>query len=55
MSQRQDFLTRADFFSQAADSVSIDGLRQVAIGTTASTFTVPGLSLAATFVGTCPS
>ena len=42
-------------FSQAANSVSIDGLRQVAIGTTASTFTVPGLSLAATFVGTCPS
>ena len=41
-------------FSQSANSVSIDGLTQVSIGTSASTFTVPGLSLSATFVTACP-
>jgi Family of unknown function (DUF6230) len=47
-------ITGADgLFSQSADSVSIDGLTQVSIGTSASSFTVPGLNLSATFVGSC--
>jgi hypothetical protein len=40
-------------FSQAASHVSIDGLRQVAIGTSAGTFSLAGLKLNATFVGSC--
>lgn len=41
-------------FSQAADSVTISGLTQIAVGTEAGTFTLPGLTLSASFVGTCP-
>ena len=44
---------RHGLFSQSADSVSIDGLTQVSIGTSASSFTVPGLNLSATFVASC--
>lgn len=36
-------------FSQAADTVDIHGLSQLAIATSAGTFTLPGLGLAATF------
>ena len=36
-------------FSQAADAVDIHGLTQIAIGTSAGTFTLPSLNLAATF------
>lgn len=41
-------------FSQAADSVVISGLTQIAVGTEAGTFTLPGLTLSASFVGSCP-
>lgn len=41
-------------FSQAADSVSIDGVKQVALGTSAGSFTLPGLNLGAKFAGGCP-
>ena len=41
-------------FSQSADSVSIDGIKQVALGTSAGSFTLPGLNLSAKFVTTCP-
>ncbi len=41
-------------FSQAAESVSIDGLNQVAVATSAGTFVLPGLTLSATFTATCP-
>lgn len=40
-------------FSQKADSVALNGLHQVAINTTADSFTLPGLSLGATFVSSC--
>lgn len=41
-------------FSQAASSVSINGLNQVAVGTSAGTFVLNGLSLGASFTATCP-
>ena len=41
-------------FSQAASSVSINDLVQLAIGTSAGTFTLNGLTLSATFVDSCP-
>ncbi len=41
-------------FSQAADSVVISGLTQIAVGTEAGTFTLPGLTLSASFVSSCP-
>jgi Family of unknown function (DUF6230) len=44
----------AGTFSQSADSVSINGLTQIADGTTAASFTLPGLTLSATFVSSCP-
>jgi hypothetical protein len=44
----------AGLFSQAADSVSISGLTQIAVGTEAGTFTLPGLTISASFVGSCP-
>jgi len=44
----------AGLFSQAADSVVISGLTQIAVGTEAGTFTLPGLTLSASFVSSCP-
>jgi hypothetical protein len=41
-------------FSQAATHVSINNLVQLAIGTSAGTFVLNGLTLSATFVDTCP-
>lgn len=41
-------------FSQTADSVTLNGLRQVALGTQAGTFTLNGLQLEAAFVNSCP-
>ena len=41
-------------FAQAAQSVNITGLNQLAIGTSAGTFDLKGLSLSATFVSACP-
>lgn len=41
-------------FSQTASHVSINGLNQLAVGTTAGTFVLTGLNLSATFVATCP-
>ena len=41
-------------FAQTATSVTIQGLNQVAIGTSAGTFTLPNLHLGAGFIGTCP-
>ena len=41
-------------FSQAASHVSINGLHQLAVGTTAGTFVLTGLNLSATFVASCP-
>jgi len=41
-------------FSQTAQSVSIDNVDQVSVGTSATSFTLPGLSLSATFAGSCP-
>lgn len=41
-------------FSQSADSVTISGLTQIAVGTEAGTFTLPGLTLSASFVSACP-
>lgn len=40
-------------FAQAAQSVSIDNVHQVAIGTSAGSFTLPGLTLSASFHGAC--
>jgi len=40
-------------FAQSADSVSIDNITQFSIGTSASSFALPGLTLAATFVASC--
>jgi hypothetical protein len=45
----------AGSFSQAAEKVSIDNVKQVSVGTSASSFTLPGLTLSATFVSACPS
>ena len=44
----------AGLFAQAADSVSISNLNQIAVGTEAGSFTLPGLSLSASFVASCP-
>lgn len=41
-------------FSQAATHVSINGLNQLAVGTSAGTFVLTGLNLTATFVASCP-
>lgn len=41
-------------FSQAATHVSINGLHQLAVGTTAGSFVLTGLNLSATFVASCP-
>ena len=40
-------------FSQSADSVTINGVNQLAIGTSAGSFTLNGIHLAATFVSSC--
>lgn len=40
-------------FSQTADSVTLNGLHQVALGTQAGTFTLNGLQLEAAFVSGC--
>jgi len=44
----------AGLFSQAATAVTISGLTQIAVGTEAGTFTLPGLTLSASFVSSCP-
>lgn len=41
-------------FAQQAEHVSINGLRQVAIGTTAGEFKLTGLGVSATFAASCP-
>ena len=41
-------------FSQAADHVTISTLDQIAVGTEAGSFTLPGLTLSAGFVSSCP-
>ena len=41
-------------FSQAATHVTISGLTQIAVGTEAGSFTLPGLTLSAAFVTNCP-
>jgi hypothetical protein len=41
-------------FAQSADAVTINDLQQLAISTTAGTFKLNGLNLAATFVSSCP-
>src|SRR2546430_1132351 len=41
-------------FSQHASSVSINGLNQLAVGTSAGSFKLTDLNLAASFTGTCP-
>lgn len=41
-------------FSQTADNVTLNGLHQVALGTTAGSFTLNGLQLEAAFVSSCP-
>lgn len=41
-------------FSQQAQSVSINGLHQTAMSTTAGTFVLTGLNLTATFAASCP-
>lgn len=40
-------------FSQAADTVNISGLHQLAVGTEAGTFTLPNLALQASFTTDC--
>jgi hypothetical protein len=42
-------------FSQAAPNVSIDGVHQVGLGTTAGSFVLHGLNLQASFVSACPT
>jgi hypothetical protein len=44
----------AGMFSQTATQVSINGLHQLALSTSAGTFVLTGLTLSATFVTTCP-
>lgn len=41
-------------FSQTASNVTLNGLRQVALGTQAGSFTLHGLQLEAAFVSSCP-
>jgi Family of unknown function (DUF6230) len=41
-------------FSQTATHVSINNLNQLAVSTSAGTFTLTGLTLSSTFVATCP-
>jgi len=41
-------------FSQTATAVSINGLHQLAMSTSAGTFVLTGLTLSATFAATCP-
>lgn len=41
-------------FSQAADTVTINNLAQIAVGTEAGSFTLNGLSLSASFTSSCP-
>ncbi len=41
-------------FAQKADAVTLKGLHQVAVNTTASSFTLPDLDLGAHFVTACP-
>jgi len=46
--------TADGLFSQAASHVSINNLNQLAVSTSAGTFTLTGLTLSSTFVATCP-
>ncbi len=42
-------------FAQSAPNVSIDGVHQVGLGTTAGSFVLHGLNLQASFVNSCPT